>query len=194
MQNRSTGGMELKVSRRSGGGEPAFTSSVDVKQLLYFLLLVPGVAVSLLPLGVYPPRDARIPVGAIVCAFLISAVLRLSSLVQRQPGKDFGRRRTISTWAGLALPLIAILLFLNGRLDSSPRRVVRATVIGKTAPIGTREAQYGIRVTSWRPGRRSEDLNVGSRVFARAVLGKGVTVELHKGFLGLPWYDHISPD
>jgi hypothetical protein len=185
--------MELKLSNRSDPGGGTVASGVDAKQLLYFLLLIPAVFLGLLPLGVYPPLDARFPFGLIIGAFLLSAVLRLSGIARSQSGNDGGRWRTVSTCWGLALPLLGLLLFLNGRLDRFPRTTVQATVIRKTAPIGTREAQYGLTVSSWRPGRSIEDLNVGSRVFERAVVGKRVSVELHKGFFGLPWYGAISP-
>jgi hypothetical protein len=83
---------------------------------------------------------------------------------------------------------------LNGALDRSPANYVRATVVEKTAPIGHREAQYSLRVSSWRPGRTFEDLNVGSREFARAMVRKHVIVEMHQGYLGMPWYAKVTSE
>jgi hypothetical protein len=185
--------MELKLSKRSEFGEPTLTSGVDARQLLYFLLLIPALMASQMPLGIYPPLDTRLPMGLIIGAFLLSAVLQLQRLVRRQPN-NVGWQRMLSTCSALALPLIGLLLFLNGRLDRSPPNDVSATVIRKIAPIGYRQAQYGLVVSSWRPGRSSEVLNVGSRVFEHATTGKSVTVELRKGYLGLPWYDDIAPE
>jgi hypothetical protein len=194
MQNSSTGGIELQLGKASGrgGGQPART--LDARQVLYFLLLIPAGVASMLPLGVYPPLDSRLPIGFIVCAFLLCAIPPLTSIARRQPGNSLGWWRTVSICSGLALPLFGLVLFLNGRLDRSAPNEVSARVIWKTAPIGTREQQYHLAVSSWRAGRSLEDLNVGSRVFERAVVGKRVSVELHKGFFGMPWYGKISPE
>jgi hypothetical protein len=192
MENRSTGGFELQLSKRSDWGGRTVTSALDARQLLYFLLLIPAGMLSMMPLGVYPPLDTRLPMGFIICAFLLSAVPRLTSIVQRQPGNGVGWWRMVSTASGLALPLIGLLLFLNGRLDKSTPNDVKTMVIRKIAPIGYREAQYRLTVSSWRPGRNFEYLNVSSRVFERAVVGKSIILELHQGYLGLSWYRNIS--
>jgi hypothetical protein len=193
MPNRSTGGIELQLSKRSDSGGRTVTSGVDASQLLYFLLLVPELFLGQMPLGIYSPLDTRYPMGFIICTFLLPAVLQLSSIVRRQPSNGVSRWRKVSTWSGLALPLIGLVLFLNGALDRSPRIDMRATVIRKIAPTGYREAQSTLIVTSWRPGRSFEDLNVSSREFKQAVVGKGITIEMHEGRFGLPWYSNISP-
>ncbi|MGE5325925.1 MAG: hypothetical protein ACM3NO_02705, partial [Deltaproteobacteria bacterium] len=117
MQNASTGGIELGLSTRSDQGGPAFPATLDAKQLLYFLLLIPAGVISLMPLGVYPPLDTRLPMGLIICAFFLSAVPRLWSIARRRPGNDTSLWKAVSTCAGLALPFLGLLLFLNGRLD-----------------------------------------------------------------------------
>jgi hypothetical protein len=194
MQNRSTGGIELQVGKPSDLDGPAFTPTVDVKEFLYFLLLIPAGVTALMPLGIYSPLDTRLPMGSIICAFLLAAVLQLTHIVQKRPGNGIARWRKVYTCSALALPLIGILLFLNGTLDKSPRSEMRATVIAKIAPIGSREAESTLKVTSWRPGRSFEDLNVSMRVFQRAAVGRSVTVEMHEGYFGLPWYSKISPE
>jgi hypothetical protein len=194
MQNTPTGGIELALTKRSDSGGPASVPTLDAKQFLYFLLLIPAGVVALLPLGVYPPLDSRLPMGLIISAFLLSAVPRLWSIAQRRSSNDRSPWQAVSACAGLALPLIGLLIFLNGGLDRSPGSDVRAMVIEKAAPIGYREAQYDLTVSSWRPGRRVEYLNVSSREFARAMVGKRIIVELHKGYFGLPWYSNILPE
>jgi hypothetical protein len=194
MQNRSSGGIGLQLTKRSDSGVRTVASAVDARRVLYFLLLIPAGIASMLPLGVYPPLDARLPMGFIICAFLLSAVPQLTSIVQRQPGSGIGWWRTVSICSGLALPLFGLLFFLNGRMDRSTPNHVNAMVIRKIAPIGYREAQYHLTVSSWRLARSVEDLNVSSRVFKRAVIGKRITMELHKGYFGLPWYSNISSE
>lgn len=192
MENTSKGGIQVGIGRSSSAERTVIGPALDVMQLLYFLLLIPAVMVCLLVLGTYPPLDPLLAMGSMICAFVLSAVARLWNI--RTSSNNAVAWRAVSTCAGLAIPIIAALVFLNGRLDSSPREEVRARVIEKTTPIGFREAQYGIRVTSWRPGKTIEDLNVGSRVFERAVIGKNVIVELHRGFFGMMWYGKITAE
>ncbi len=194
MQNRPTGGIEFQLSKGSASGERISSSVVNASQLLYFFLLIPALFIAMMPLGTYPPLDSRLPMGLIICAFLLSAVPRLMTVVQRQGGKDPGIWRTASTCAGLVLPFLGLWLFLNGGLDKSPQSDVKATVIQKIAPIGYREAQYGLVVTSWRPGRTVENLNVSSGVFQRAAVGRTLIVELRQGRFGLTWIENISPE
>jgi hypothetical protein len=197
VENRSTGGFELQLSKRAdlGGHTVAPRSmpapTLDVRQLLYFLLLIPAGMLALQPLAIYPPLDTRFPMGFIICAFLLSAIPRLTSIVQRQSGNGMKWWRMVSTASGLALPLLGLLLFLNGRLDKSTPLDMKTTVIRKIAPIGYREAQYRLTVSSWRPGRNFEYLNVSSHVFERAVVGKSILLELHQGYFGLSWYRDI---
>lgn len=194
MQDSSSTGIDFELAKRSETGEPVASAGIDAKQLLYCLLLVPAVVLALLPLGVYRPLDTLLPLSAIICAFLLSAIPRLWRIAQRRSSIIVGVLQIVSTWAGLALPFLGLLLFLNGALDRSPGNYVRAKVIQKTSPIGYREAQYNLRVSSWWPGRTFEDLNVGSREFARTIVGKRVIVEMHQGYLGMPWYAKIMPE
>ena len=194
MKDFSTDGIELQVTKASDFGALPVAPRLDVKRLLYFFLLIPALMVSQMPLGIYPPLDSRLPMGVIICAFLLSAVLQLTGIVQRQPAGQVGWRRTVYIGSGLALPLLGILLFMNGKLDRSTPQDVSATVIHKIAPIGYRQAQYRLIVSSWRPGRSFEDLNVNSRQFQSAIVGKRISIEMHKGSFGLPWYSHISPE
>jgi hypothetical protein len=194
MPDRSTDGFELQLSKRPDSGGPTVTTGVDARQLLYFLLLIPAGMIALMPLGTYPPLDSRLPMGFIICAYLLSAIPQLTSIVRRQPGNGLGFWRIVSICSGVALPVIGVLLFLNGRLDRSTPNDVSARVIHKIAPLGYRQAQYHLTVSSWRPGRSIEDLNVSSRVFERARVGKNVTVELRTGYFGLPWYSNISSE
>ena len=57
----------------------------------------------------------------------------------------------------------------------------------------SRWLSYRLIVPSWRPRRLEEDLDVNSRTSRRARKGQEITVEFHKGLLGLPWYSKITP-
>ena len=186
-------GIELQLSKCPDCGGSPLPSAGGVR-VLYILLLGPGVFGSLRALSVYPPLDARLLMGFMLCVFLLPVVLQMLSFVRKQPSEDVGRLRTVYICSSLALVLLALLLFLNGGLDRSPWNEVRTTVIRKTVVRGGRATRYNVTVSSWRPGRSVENVNVGSQVFNRAVVGKTVTVDLHKGFFGLPWFGSISPE
>jgi hypothetical protein len=194
MQNHSTGGIEIGLRGSSDIGQPASTTALDVTQLLYFLLLIPALFVAQMPLGIYPPLDTRLPMGLIICSFLLSAIPRLMNIKQRPVSDNVQWWKVVSTVAGLLLPLIGIMVFLNGKLDTSPRGEVRTAVIRKIAPAGYRRAQYIVVVSSWRPGRSEEVLNVNSRVFERARVGRAITIEMRQGRFGLPWVANVAPE
>jgi hypothetical protein len=193
MPNCSTCGIELQVSTCPNcGGTPL--PSAGGARVLYILLLIPGVFVSLSALSAYPPLDARRMMGFLLCAFLLPVLLQVLSIVLKRPSDDMRWSRPVYFCSSLALVLLGLLLFLNGGLDRSASNEVRTTVVRKTAFRGRRGTQYHLFVSSWRPGGSLEDFSVVLHEYNRAVVGRTVTVELHKGFFGLPWRGNISPD
>ena len=190
MPKRPRFGIEVERSKGPNFGARPLPAAGGV-WVLHILLLVPGVFVSLLALSVYPLLDPRRMMGFLLGFFLLPVVLQMLTILRKSPGNDVRWGRAAYIGSGLALPLLGLLLFLNGGLDRSHGNTVRPTVVRKTV-IGGRATRYHLWVSSWRPGRILEDFNVGSREFDRAVVGKPVTVELHNGFFGLSWRGTIS--
>jgi hypothetical protein len=177
-----------------------------------------------LVLGVYVPLDLFPLIALMTCVFFLPIVLHWLSSLRKRQGDDVGAPEvpvsTVKTWSFyltgsrnrmalksslpwrifyaawfVALMLFVSLFTLNPGLDKSPRSNVRATVIRKEVDnTGRFGPHYYLVVSSWRPGRNSENLRVASRIFERAVVGKSVTVELRKGYFGLPWYGNVSPE
>ncbi|MGH9681226.1 MAG: hypothetical protein ACRD4Y_14870, partial [Candidatus Acidiferrales bacterium] len=83
------------------------------------------------------------------------------------------------------------LLFLNGKLDTSPPIRIPATVIGKVA-TGAFPRSRRLVVTSWRYDRRIERIAVDQYDFDRFEQGDKVIVEAQKGALGVPWVSGVS--
>jgi hypothetical protein len=157
--------------------------------------MIPGVFFSLHEQAAYPPLNARVPMGFLLSIFLLPVAIHMSSFLRKQPSEHEGRWRSLYICSSLALMLLALLLFLNGRLDTSLVNQVRVTVVKKVVlSSGKGATQYNLTVSSWRPGRSIENFNVVRIVFDRAVVGKTVTVDLHDGFLHLPWMGKISPE
>jgi hypothetical protein len=143
---------------------------------------------------VYPLLDAGPLLAIGLCAFVLPIPLQLANVLRNRLSQDVGWLRTAYVCSSLALVLLAALLLLNGRLDGSAPNVVRSTVTQKTTTMRKSGIVYHLTVSSWRPGRREEEFEVGSRTYNRAAVGQTVKVELHHGFFGLPWSGGISPE
>jgi hypothetical protein len=141
---------------------------------------------------IYPLLDAGPLVAFGLCVFILPFVLKLSSIVRKRLSEDVGRLRTVYVCASFSLLLLSLLVFVNGWQDRSPLSAVRATVIQKTSTRGRGGTSYYVIVTSWRPGRSVEELTVGARTYNNVAVGKPVTVGVHKGAFGLPWYEYVS--
>jgi hypothetical protein len=157
--------------------------------------MVPGVILSMLAQGLYHPLDARIPMGLMLSLFLVPVALQMLSFLRKRPSQNVGWWRSLYICSSLALLLLALLLFLNGSMDRSPLNRVRTTVIRKAViRSGKGSTRYNLTASSWQPGRNVENFNVVRSVFDRTVVGRTVTVEVHKGFFGLPWLGSITPE
>jgi hypothetical protein len=158
----------------------------------YSLLLAPGLLGGLLAYVIYPPLDAGPLVAFGLCALFLPFVLQLFSVVRKRLSEDVDRLRMVYVYSSLALLLLALLPLLNGWLDRAPGSSVRTTVIQKTYSRRRSATRHSLTVSSWRPGRSVEELVVGTRTYNNALVGKTITVEVHKGFFGLPWCGDVS--
>lgn len=175
------------------GGNP-LPSAWQTRKALnkYSLLLAPGLLGGLLAYVIYPPLDGGPLVAFGLCAFSLPFVLQLFSIMRKRLSEDMGRLRTAYVYASLALGLLAFLTLLNGWLDKSPRSAVRTTIVQKNFTRSKASTSYRLTVSSWRPGRSEEELSVGVRTYDNVFVGKTITVGVHKGFFGLPWYGDVS--
>lgn len=82
--------------------------------------------------------------------------------------------------------IFAVLLFTNGKLDTSRPIRVPATVVGKVA-TGAFPRSRRLIVTSWRMGRRFERIAVDQNDFDRFQKGDDIVIQAQKGALGIPW-------
>jgi hypothetical protein len=186
--------IQLQSTKHMIAGGDARSSALG-NTVPYIILLVPGVFVSLQALTAYPLLDSRLAMAFLLTGFLFPFAVLIVSILRNQEGNDGRLLRRIYVCSSVGLVLLGLFLFANGELDRSPARTVQTTVLEKNVIRG----RYGARqnhllVSSARPGRSREDLNVSSDVFDRAIVGKTLTVELHQGFFGLWWYGRISPD
>ena len=196
MQTSSTNGIDLQLSKRPDDDRSSVPSARNARKSLtrYSLLLAPGLLGCMVAYVIYPPLDQGLLVTFGLCVLILPMTLQLRSILRKRLSEDAGWLRKAYVYSSLALALLALLLLLNGGLDRSPRSVVRTTVIQKEVTRSRNGTRYVLTVSSWRPRRSLEDFTVDSRTYNRAVVGKTVTVQLHKGYFGLPWSGNISPE
>ena len=177
MTEYSTGTTEPQVSKPSSFGRISIPSTAKGWN---FIPLAPGLFGGILAYSVYPLLDGRyVLMGVVFLLFLLA-----------------GQVPRAAAYSGLALALLAATLFLNGALDQRPAAEIKTTVIRKAMMTGSQKfgTHYHVVVSSWRPGRNQEDFDVDPSIYWRAAVGRPATLELHKGYFGLPWYGSISPE
>ena len=87
----------------------------------------------------------------------------------------------------LPLPwILSALLFVNGRLDTTPPQLQTTLVVGKFRMPGALRTQRLI-VRSWRAGRRFERVMVARDDYDRFQVDDGVVVQVEEGLAGIPW-------
>jgi hypothetical protein len=185
----------VRLTLGSGGNREIYEPARSWSRSSAFLriaLLLPGLVVSWTALARYPLVSSRVAMGFLIGLFLVATVLLVLCLV-RSPGSA-GWRLPAYLGACLVLLVFGVVLVLNGALDSSPATPVSATVLGKTVVHGKGGVpQYDLRVSPLQSGESSHHVSVTEAVFQRVVVGQAITVEVHGGFAGFPWYEPISP-
>src|SRR5215468_946058 len=149
------GRIQLQLGKRASFSTSRVPSNPNAKQVLYLLLMTPGVFLTLLALTIYPPVNARLPMAVMLCIFLLPLALMVLSFVLNRPNGNVKTGPILCVSSSVALLLLATLLFLNGCLDRSSPNEVRTTVIRK-AVIRGKSTQYNLTLSSWRPGRSIE--------------------------------------
>ena len=134
----------------------------------------------------FPPLelDAILIFGGV----LFFAVLGLGLwMIQRARGKREIEVLKRIYFGFLPLPwVLAVLLFVNGRLDTTPPQLQTTSVVGKFRMPGALRTQRLI-VRSWRPGRRFERVMVARDDYDRFQVGDAVVVQVENGVAGIPW-------
>ena len=88
--------------------------------------------------------------------------------------------------------IFAVMLFANGKFDSSSARHENARVVGKFSMPGPWLRTKRLIVPSWREGRHYERVPVDADDFVRFHLGDEIIVEVQAGLLGIPWVSTVS--
>jgi hypothetical protein len=156
------------------------------------LLLVPGLLAVLWTSHLYPPLDHER--WALLAIALVMAAAILASYIQKlaRQGRAFASLYWLLAVLLFGNAAIAAMLLINGALDLSAPKQQPAVVTRQWRSYGRVSTGYHLELASWRPGRSVEEFQVSRDMFMRVGAGDRVWVELHDGFLGLPWASGIS--
>jgi hypothetical protein len=193
MRKCSTCGNEFTSHTCPGcGGKPLPTTRQINKELRnYPIPCLAGLFGVLAAVHFYPPLDRGSLFVLALCLFFIPVIFHVISAMRKRLALDVNRLKSAYLCGGAAVLLLALLIVGNGALDISPARIVKSSILHKNISRGRYSTTHHFFVTSWRPGRSTEDLAVAVPLYVRASVGEVLTVEVHNGLFGLPWYGKI---
>lgn len=173
------------------GGKPLpSTKQINESLKKYSYLLLAGLFGNLAAVYVYPLLDINMVLRICLCVFFLPIIFHLVSGLRKRLAFDAGKLKKAYLISGLTVAFLAALIAANGALDNSIS-TVRSSILRKNITKGRYSTTHHLIVVSWRPGRRTEDLWVAVPIYAYASIGQSISVEVHKGLLGLPWYGKI---
>ena len=159
------------------------------------LFMITGVlGVAAIIFGAYPMLDGMkfllIGIGVSLVPYLVFHLRNTftkSSLAADRPG-------TKKAWiySGIVAWSFLLLIVCNGALDRSITPV-QTVVVDKGFSEGRFGSKnYSLTVNSWRPGNATEELSVDAGTYDGASVDSKVTVDVHKGLFGWPWYSGVE--
>lgn len=146
-----------------------------------------GVVALLYEFITYPPLDDTLIFWIGGIPWMIAVVLINIAWRKAQTGADVRLFFPRTIWLAIGCLFVPVVLQVNGALDRSPlerhRQVVTHTILthGRRGSI-----HYYLELTSWRANRTHEKVTVSERWYLEAKPGDPVTVETHRGALGIP--------
>lgn len=176
------------------GGSPVLTrSQANDAVRTYIWAMFAGLLGALLVTYRYPLVDLDPPLILCLVVFFTPVVIHIVLVWRKVLSARFALLRSAYKWSGAAALVLALFLFLNGALDRSPTTEVRSVVTRKSASHGRGGPTYYLTVSpSWRPSRSNERLRVTGTTFGSVQTGDPVTIDLHAGACGLPWFSRVS--
>ena len=89
---------------------------------------------------------------------------------------------------GFPLAGFALVIVLNGYLDTAAITTHEAVVIGKHISHSDKSTSYYLRVKSWRAGHQREEIKISSKLYWQAREGKTmISIATRPGYLQFEW-------
>jgi hypothetical protein len=162
---------------------------------IYVWVLVAGLAAFLLAGHRYPLFDLDRATWICLALFFAPILLYFGLGATKRLPEKAKLLDGVFKWASLGLVTIAAAVFFNGALDRSPSTEFSTVVIDKNATGGHRSGPvYHLTVSpSWRVGKNHDHFDVDYSTWRRLQTGEQVSIEVHRGVFGLPWFGRITP-
>jgi hypothetical protein len=158
---------------------------------MYAFLFLAGLVAVIVANRFYPLLDGDKLFAIAWCAFFLPIILSFISVMRWGSVLNANRLRATYLCCGTISLLLALLVASNGVLDRSSVRLVKSSILRTSRPT-RRYAGLKLFVASWRPGKSTENLWAGVPVSITASPGDSISVEVHEGFFGLPWYGNVK--
>jgi hypothetical protein len=138
---------------------------------------------------VYPPLDLDAMLVGFGLLFFVALALAVYLDRRAHARKDIEILKHLFTGLIPVPFILSLMLFLNGKLDSSKDLVLHHTTIeGRYYMRGVIRGSRRLFAYSWRNGRKYERLAVDTDDYDRFKPGDEVNVEVGSGALGIPWF------
>ena len=173
-------------------GTPAWKVKRNAIYTVSVASLILGGVMLFLGLRFYPPLDSekvflfslRYSLAVLVL-FCLFAVLWLK-------GRSSSHRELLTNllFALFGIPLagFALVMVLNGYLDSSAITIHEAKVSGKRISHSDKSTSYHLRVKSWRAGHSSEEFKVSFQLYRQVKAGETIVgIATRPGYFQFEW-------
>lgn len=177
---------------RCGGKSKPSAAEIDEAVGKYLYLGFTGLAGTALSTYLYPTVERNLLSVIAGCLFFLPLALHALRGSRKGQASDMNRLKAAYLYCGAGVVLIALMLIMNGALDWAPPRIESSSILEMRITSGKYSSTHHLVLISWRPGRAKEDLAVGTALYAHASVGQRVSVEVHKGLFGLPWYGKVT--
>jgi uncharacterized membrane protein YiaA len=157
----------------------------------YSYLLLGGFVAVLVGVYFYTPLDSDRVYICCMVVFFLPMIAHVVIAVRRRMVENVEMLRRWYLAAGIVLALLATSILANGAFDRAAPSRINCLVIYKTVSSGRHSTTYSLHVPSWRPGRTTERFDVSMQTYRSAKVGVPVSVDMHAGLLGIPWYGHV---
>ena len=156
--------------------------------------LLTGLLAVLTVCTAYQPLDKGPVFFLALFLFALPMTWYLVSALRKRQVENSATLKQLFGWsAGFTIALFTMLL-ANGLLDRTPPQQIRCSLLRAYESSGRRSHYYHLIVRSWRPHHETENMEVGKFTYQRASSSRTVTLELHPGFFGMPWYGRVIPN
>jgi hypothetical protein len=122
--------------------------------------------------------------------FFLSVFLLSHIRKKAKSGDDVRSYFPAATWLAFGPAFMAMIVLVNGPLDSSPVEQHQQAVTRKYITRG-RSTSYYVEFSSWRPDHATERASVSPKRYAEFQVNDPVIIDVHKGALGIPWMGTI---